>query len=560
MELFDERIIFCAKLILVLFAVFFTLWVQPADLVIENARIWTDGSVGFAEFAAVREGSFVYVGAREERFIGERTVRVDARGAVVIPGLMDSHVHMLSGGTMLSQLQLRDAVDKEDFIRRVGEWAKKLKPGEWVLGGRWSVESWKNPEQPTKEWIDPVTPNNPVYLPRMDGHSALVNSVALRLAGITRDGPPDPPGGVIDRHPVTREPTGILRESAMGLVSRLIPPMTLEQKVSALKKAMEEANRYGITAVSDIPSIGDLPAYEELAKSDDLSVRFFLYPTAQDWESAGERLKVFRGKRGWVEVRGFKGYMDGSLGSRTAYMREPYLPVSDSKGAPTDDLRWRGLLREGVAEGTLAKNLQYAGQAGYQSIVHAIGDEANHLLLDMFKEAYGPQLYARRCRSEHAQHLLPEDILRFGMLGVVASMQPYHKADDGRYAEAYIGAERCRWSYAFRSLLNAGAVVAFGSDWPVVSLNPFLGMETAVTGKTLDGKFWQPQENITVTEALRCYTSFGAYAVFAESYLGRIAPGYRADFVILNKSPFGFGVAWSEIRPTQVWIEGRRVY
>ncbi len=543
-----------------MFGLLFLLWAQPADLVIENARIWTDGRVGFAEFAAVREGAFVYVGAREERFIGSRTIRIDAGGAVVIPGMIDSHVHMLSGGTMLTQLQLRDATGKEDFIRRVEEWAKKLKPGEWVLGGRWSVESWENPESPTKEWIDPVTPQNPVYLPRMDGHSALVNSVALRLAGITREGPPDPPGGVIDRHPVTREPTGILRESAMGLVSRLIPPMSVEQKVIALRKAMEEANRHGITAVSDIPSIGDLPAYEELAKRGDLSVRFFLYPTASDWESAREAVKAFRGKRGWMEVRGFKGYMDGSLGSRTAYMREPYLPVSERKGLPTEDLQWRGLLREGVAEGTLSRNIQFAARAGYQSIVHAIGDEANHLLLNLFQEAYGAQLSARRCRSEHAQHLLGEDILRFGLLGVVASMQPYHKADDGRYAESYIGAERCKKSYAFRSLLQAGAIVAFGSDWPVVTINPFLGIETAVTGKTLDGKFWQTQENITVGEALRCYTSYGAYAVFAEDYLGRIAPGYRADFVILNKSPFGYEGSWSEIRPVQVWVEGRRVY
>ncbi|MEM2125801.1 MAG: amidohydrolase family protein [Candidatus Methanosuratincola sp.] len=527
---------------------------------IENARIWSDGRTGFAEFAAVRNGVFVYVGSREERFIGERTQRVDARGAVVIPGIIDSHIHMLSGGTMLAQLQLRDARDKADFIRRVGEWVKRLKPGEWVLGGRWSVESWENPEQPTKEWIDPLTPDNPVYLPRMDGHSALVNSVALRLAGITREAPPDPPGGVIDRHPVTREPTGILRESAMTLVSRLIPLMTVEQKVIALKKAMEEANRHGITAVSDIPSMADLPAYEELAKTDDLSIRFFLYLTASDWESAIERVKTFQGKPGWIEVRGFKGYMDGSLGSRTAYMKEPYLPVSDDTGLPTTQASWRGLLREGVADGVLAKNIRSAARNNYQTIVHAIGDEANHMLLNILRDAYGVQLYNRRCRSEHAQHLLTEDILRFGTLGVIASMQPYHKTDDGRYAESYIGAERCRGSYAFRSLLNSGAVVAFGSDWPVVTLNPFLGIESAVTGKTLDGKLWQTQENISVPEALRCYTTSSAYAVFAENEIGRIAPGYRADFVILNHSPFDRQVVWSEIRPTQVWVEGRRVY
>ena len=536
---------------------------QPADLVIEDARIWSDGLVGFAEFAAVRDGRFVYVGDRDEQFIGADTQRINARGRVVVPGLIDSHVHMLSGGASLNQLYLREAKDKRDFIRMVKEWAEKLPAGKWVLGGRWSVESWEVREQPTKEWVDPVTGDRPLFLSRMDGHSALVNSAALALAGITNDGPPDPTGGVIDRDPRTGEPTGILRESAMGFVSQLIPPSTSDDQIEALKLAMKEANRNGVTAVSDIPGLGSLQTYERLVASEELSVRFFLYPSGGEISSAIGRIKRFAGKKGWVEVKGFKGYMDGSLGSRTAYMREPFL------GNPPERKNWRGLLSEGVEDGRFARNAAAARDAGLQTIAHAIGDEANHFLLNTLADVY-KDIGKARCRSEHAQHLLPSDIARFGELGLIASMQPYHKSDDGRYAEDYIGAERCKSSYAFKSLLDAGAVLAFGSDWPVVSINPFLGIEAAVTGRILptaespianrQSVFWQTQENITVAEALRCYTSRAAYACFMEDEIGRIAPGYRADFVILNRSPFGDSVVWSEIGPVEVWVEGRRVY
>jgi predicted amidohydrolase YtcJ len=523
----------------------------PADLVVENARIWSDGVVGFAEFAAVRDGRFVYVGRRDESLIGPTTQRINAGGRVVLPGLIDAHIHMLGGGTQLSRLALRDATDKGDFIRRVAEWADRLPPGRWILGGRWSTESWSDPTQPAREWVDAVTGDRPLYLTRMDGHSALANSEALHLAGITKDGPPNPEGGVIERDPTTGEPTGVLRESAMDLVARLIPPPTIDEKVEALKRAMAEATRHGITAVGDIPELGDLPAYERLA-AEDLPVRFFLYPYADDWPEAIKVVRAFRGKPSWVEIKGLKAYIDGSLGSRTAYMRSPYLNNEPGK----ED--WRGLLREGIADGRFARNAAAAKRAGLQTIAHAIGDEANHVLLDTLARTY-PDVRTARCRSEHAQHLLPEDISRFGQMGVIASMQPFHKADDGRYAEQYIGPQRCRSSYAFKSLLDAGAVVAFGSDWPVVTLNPLLGVEAAVTGRTLDGKRWQPQENLTVGEALRCYTSRAAYALFADDQIGRIAVGQRADFVILNGSPFDPDCDFSTIHPVAVFVEGRLV-
>jgi hypothetical protein len=317
---------------------------------------------------------------------------------------------------------------------------------------------------------------------------------------------------------------------------------------------MAHATRHGITAVADIPSIADLSTYEWLARDAVLTCRFFLYPTAEDWVRAADRAASFEGEAGWMEVRGFKAYFDGSLGSRTAYMREPFL------GNRSHEPAWRGVLREGIADGTFMRNAAAARDASYQVIAHAIGDQANHLLLETLDAVFWDDLNSARCRSEHAQHLLPGDIGRFVQLGVIASMQPYHKADDGRYAEDFIGAERSRSSYAFRSLLDAGAVVCFGSDWPVVTIDPFKGIEAAVTGRTLDGKVWQPQECITVEEALKCYTSRGAYAMFAEQEIGRIAPGFRADFVILNRSPFDRDVDWSDIRPTRVFVEGRRVF
>ncbi len=522
------------------------------DLVIDNARIWSDGRVGFAEFAAIRDGRFVYVGPRRDDLIGGP--RIDAGGRVVIPGLIDSHVHMLGGGEQMLKLHLRDVTDRSDFIGRVADWARMLPPGTWILGGRWSTESWSDPSQPMKHWVDEAAGEHPLYLQRMDGHSALVNSVALRLAGITAGGPPDPPGGVIDRDPETGEPTGILRDAAMSLVESLIPDPTLEDRVLSLRRAAKHALKHGITAVSDIPDVADIAAYRELARSRP-PMRFFLYLTADDWPQAdAARRSLGFGYPGWVELRGFKAYIDGSLGSRTAYMRAAFLGNEPHRGD------WRGLLRDGIEDGSFRRNAAAAHDAGLQTIAHAIGDEANHLLLNTLEETYGQDLATARCRAEHVQHLLPGDIARFGGLGVIASMQPYHKADDGRYAEQYLGSERCRSSYAYKSLLDTGAVLVFGSDWPVVSLNPFLGIEAAVTGRTLDGKTWQTQENITVGEALRCYTSGGAYAVFAEEKIGRIAPGYQADFVVLNHSPFDPAVDWSAIRPDIVYVGGRRAY
>lgn len=527
--------------------------VAPADLVIENARIWSDGMAGFAEFAAVRGGRFVAVGKQDDTLVGPSTVRLDAKGAVVIPGLIDSHIHMLGGGHSLSALSLREAKSREEFVARIKAHAEKLGKNDWVLGRGWSVESWPSQEPPRKEWLDAVTGGRPAILERMDGHSAVANSEALKRAGITKDGPPDPPGGSIDRDP-NGEPTGILRETASALVDRLVPPPTAAQNTAALKAAIRHANANGITGVCDIPSISDLAVYRELAKEKLPTMRFFLYPTSGDWRAAASLADQFPKEPGWVQIKGFKCYMDGSLGSHTAYMRQPF-----SFNPPDKPQDFRGLPMPGALDGTYARNFQAASQAGYQCIAHAIGDEGNHLLLDLYEKNIG-FLPRARARSEHAQHLLPEDIERFAKLGVIASMQPYHKADDGRYAERHIGAERCKSSYAYKRLLDAGVVLAFGSDWPVVDLNPFLGMEAAVTGKIMTGNVWEPDNNISAGDALRAYTTSAAYAAFAEGEVGKIAPGYRADFVVLQGSPFGAKVSWETIKPSRTYVQGRQVY
>lgn len=538
---------------MVALALLLALQVAPADLVIENARIWSDGSTGFARFAAVRGGRFVYVGEPEPGFIGSKTERIDARNRIVLPGLIDSHAHMLGGGMQLSQLNLRDAKDRVDFVAKVEAWARSLPAGKWVLGGRWSTESWSKREQPSREWIDKVTGDRPTWLSRMDGHSGLANSAALKLAGITKNGPPDPAGGVIDRD-ASGEPTGILRETAMGLVARHIPTPTLDEKLEALKRAMRHANSLGVTAVSDIPGGGDREVYDRLAAEPGAqTVRLFLYPSARPLDATEAAFRSLKGRPGWLEVKGFKAYMDGSLGSRTAYMHSPYL------GNAGDKADWRGLPMPGILDGALEREMAAVAAKGKQPIVHAIGDEGNRLLLDAVSRI-APDPTKVRARSEHAQHLLPVDIPRFAQLGVIASMQPYHKADDGRYAEEYIGKERCRSSYAFKDLLDAGAVVAFGSDWPVVSMNPFLGMEAAVTGRIMSGTIWEPQQNLTVAEALRAYTASGAYACFMEHEVGRIAPGYRADFVIVEGSPFGPSVEWSKLAARAAYVEGRQVF
>ncbi len=539
-----------------------------ADLVVVNARIWPGPDYTGAEptAMAISGGLVAALGDNEtiKAHIGPATRVVDAAGRRVIPGLSDSHVHLISGGLGLAQVQLRDVPDRAAFVAAVAAEVRRLAPGEWVVGGRWSVDSWDDPSPPRRDWIDAVTGDRPALLTRMDGHQALANTAALKLAGIDANGPPDPKGGEIERDPVTREPTGILKEAAIGLVGRFEPAVSTERRYEALRRAMAHFNRFGITSVHDMAPPEDLPVYARAAREGLLTLRVHVYVNVSDWTIHLDAVKRFKDPTGMVRVHGFKGFMDGSLGSRTAYMREPFADAAAAAVHP------RGLLdaMADPVESFVKNQVEVIDAAGLQMAVHAIGDEANHLMLRALETAQGHSgRRDARHRIEHAQHLLREDVAAFGRLGVVASMQPYHKADDGRYAGDALGEARSAWSYAFRPVLESGGVLAFGSDWPVVTCDPFAGIAVAVTGRTLgkdgglSGPVWMPQNSITPAQALAAYTLGPAWAVHEEREAGALAPGRRADFVVLSEDLLAIPAdRLSEVRAVETYLGGRRVF
>jgi predicted amidohydrolase YtcJ len=499
-----------------------------ADLV-AYGKVWTgDSAKPWAQAVAVSGDTIAAVGDSVEiaRLAGSNT-RVLANGTgMVVPGFMDGHTHFLSGGFQLASVDLRDATTPAEFVARIKAYATTLKPGEWILGGDWDHERWPGTPLPQRSWIDSVTPNNPVFVNRLDGHMALANSAALKLARVSR-ATAEIPGGTIVRDP-GGEPTGVLKDEAQGPVFAVIPTPSPSQSDSALTRAMKWAASKGVTAVADV----SVPWYEVAAlkrahAAGTLTTRVAVYVPLNDWRRLADSVRANGKGDDWLRVDGVKGYVDGSLGSTTALFFQPYVDAPNTRGllvTPEDSLRaWIGA----------------ADSAGLQVAVHAIGERANALLLQIFDSvarAHGKR--DRRFRIEHAQHLRREDIPRFARSGVIASMQPYHAVDDGRWAEKRIGPERIKTTYAFRSLIDSGAHLAFGSDWTVAPIDPLLGIYAAVTRRTLDGKHpdgWVPEEKITVEETLRAYTAGNAYAVFAEGSRGKLAPGYRADLVLLNQ-------------------------
>lgn len=525
--------------------------IQATNLVVINANIWSDGKLTPATCMAVVGGRIAYVGPFTSRYSTKNSRIIDAKGRMVVPGLIDSHTHLVESGPTLVQLDLREATSQSDFLRRIRDYAARIPVGQWVVGSHWSAESWPERMPPKLADLDAAVGDHPAVFPRMDGHSILVNSRALRLSRIDASGPADPPGGVIDRDPESHEPTGMLRERAQGLVP--LPDATPTESYEGLKAAIRMANGFGITSVCDICSIRDVPTWRRYFAENSPTLRTALYFRTSRWEADVRNAKAVNPIAGWMEPRGLKAYMDGSLGSRTAFMHAPF--VEQLPGKPAD---WRGVPMPGAVDGTYKKGFRLAADAGLQVIVHAIGDQANHDVLDLF--AGIPNIGARRFRVEHAQHLLPEDIARFGILGVIPSMQPYHKADDGRYCDRVIGPERSQTSYAFHSLLKSGARLAFGSDWDVVTIDPFVGIQTAVTGRIRTGRVWQPQQDITFDQALLGYTKNAAYAMKMEREIGSLKPGKRGDFVILDGWPYGSEAALSKVHAAAVYVEGRKVF
>ncbi len=501
----------------------------PADLVVYG-RIWTgDSAHPWVGALAVADDTIAALGDSADiaPLVGAET-RVLANGAAMVtPGFMDGHLHFLDGGFQLASVDLRPANTKAEFIERVAAFTTERKPGEWIVGGEWDHERWPGTPLPRREWIDSVTPDNPVLLYRLDGHMALANSAALRLGKVTK-ATEDIPGGVIVRDPRTGEPTGVLKDEAMGPVQRAIPEPTEAQRDAALARALEHAASLGVTAFAHVSvPRGELGAYLRAKRAGTLTARAALYFPLQYWREVADTVARLGRGDDWVWIGGVKGYMDGSLGSTTALFYQPY----------EDDPKTSGVLV--TPEDSLRAWVGGADSAGLQVVVHAIGERANGLLLEIFDsvaKAHGQK--DRRFRVEHAQHLRRQDIGRFAELGVIASMQPYHVIDDGRWAEKRIGPERIKTTYAFRSLIDSDAVLAFGSDWTVAPISPLLGIYAAVSRRTLDGKHpggWVPEEKMSVEEALRAYTMGNAYGVFAEGRRGKLARGYLADLVLLDR-------------------------
>lgn len=517
----------------------------PADMIFIGGTVWS-GVPGepVAEALAVKSGVIQKVGTdREVRALrGSGTEVVRLQGRMVVPGFIDSHTHFIPGGFQLSSVDLRDAESGNEFTARIVEFSKGLQPGEWIVGGDWDHEMWGG-ELPTRGWIDSGTLSNPVLVSRLDGHMALANSLALEMAGITAS-TPVPPGGEIVLDPQTGEPTGILKDEAMGLVSRIIPDPTEDELDGALDDAVAHALSMGVTQTHHMGTWSDLETFRRARADGRLKMRVYSVVPISTWE----HLRDFVDENGrgdeYLWWGGLKGFVDGSLGSTTAWFFEPY----------SDDLGTSGLLTTDTA--SLRRWAMAGDEAGLQLFIHAIGDRANDWVLDLFEaaeERNGPR--DRRFRVEHAQHLTPEAITRFAELGVIPAMQPYHAIDDGRWAEKRIGPERIKSTYAFRSLLDAGALLAFGSDWTVAPMDVRQGIYAAVTRRTTDGANpdgWVPGEKISLEEALTAYTSGSAYAGFAEGNSGRLEIGKFADLVVLSGDLFQMDAV--EIPTVQVEI------
>ncbi len=509
---------------------------QPAaSLIITNAKVWTvDKQHPAAEAVAVVADRIVAVGSNAEidRWRGPQTKILDAAGKLLLPGFNDAHVHFVDGGAQLDQVQLSDATSEQEFVNRIAAQVKKTGKGEWILGGDWDETRWSPAELPTHSSIDSVSPDTPVFINRHDGHMALANSLAMKLAGVTAK-TPDIPGGVIVRD-ADGNPTGIFKDAAQRYIRKVIPPMTREERLRAIKRAMDYAASVGVTSVQHMnPPYEDVAAYSELAERGELTTRIYAAPMETGWEDFAKIGLRHAWGSSYLRLGAIKGYADGSLGSRTAYMFEGFTNDPKNHGILSDEMHPVEAMRD---------RLTKADAAGLQICTHAIGDQAISIVLDMYDhitKTNGER--DRRLRVEHAQHMAAKDFDRFAKLKVIASVQPYQAIDDGRWAEPFLGHDRASRTYAFRTFLDHGVRLAFGTDWDVVPLDPILTVYAAVTRSTLDGKHpdgWFPEQKLTVAEAVEAYTMGSAYAEFQEREKGSITPGKLADMVILSDDIF----------------------
>jgi len=518
---------------------------QPKGEQFITGKIWTGNlDSPWAGAMVINGDSIVAIGSAEElqHWVGSNT-RIEKHDSteLIVPGLIDCHTHFVEGGMRLSSVQLRDAKTPAEFIRRIAAYAKTLKPGEWILGGDWDHQHWGG-SLPKKEWVDSVTRDNPLWVQRLDGHMGLANSLALQRAGITEN-TRDVAGGAIVRE--KGKITGILKDNATKLVDRHIPAPTAEQFDRALQAAMQYVASNGITSIHSVTGSdygNSFDVFERAKAAGKLITRIYAADSLSAWSKLREQINKNGRGDNWVKYGMLKGFVDGSLGSHTAAFWQPFTDAPQDSGFYVIHLD------------TLYQYIQRADKAGLQVTVHAIGDKSISKLLDIFERVEkenGPR--DRRFRMEHAQHIRLADLPRFAQLGVIASVQPYHAIDDGRWAEKFIGHERALTTYAFQSLLAAKAKLAFGSDWFVAPASPMEGIYAAVTRRTIDDKNpdgWIPSQKTSVEDALRAYTMGAAFASFDEHKKGSLEKGKLADFTVLEKNIFS--IAPETIRTVRV--------
>ncbi len=500
-------------------------------LLITNANAWTGNtSQPWVSTIAIKDNRIVATG--NDALVDQYPLAsvIDAQGQLVLPGFIDNHTHFMDGAASLVSVDTFSAKSKEAFVNTLADFAKDLPVGEWITGGLWDHETWGG-ELPQRIWIDEVTSDNPVFLLRMDGHMALANTATMELAGVT-DNTPDPEGGLIVRDENGRA-TGVLKDNAMNLVFDILPELSDEKITTMFDAGIAEGLQNGVTQIHNMSNWDNIAIFEKAKAEGRLKIRTYYFPHISERHRLAKRIEEQGRGDKWLRFGGVKELVDGSLGSTTAWFYDPYTDAPETNGFPLMTME------------SLRQSIQEAHDYGLQLAIHGIGDQTNDEILSIFEEI---NVKGHRARIEHAQHLSDNAITRFAELDVIPSMHPYHAIDDGRWAEKRIGAERLNGTYAFKSLLDANAVLSFGSDWSVAPLHPLSGIYAAVTRRTLDGKNpsgWVPEQKISVEQAVRAYTVNNAWSGKQEQDLGTLEAGKLADLVILGDNIF-------EIPPEQI--------
>jgi predicted amidohydrolase YtcJ len=537
---------------------------KQATLILLNGKVRTESPGQPVAQAVALDGATILAAGSDadiRKLAGTETRVIDLAGRLLLPGFNDAHVHLLPGGESLITVQLRSSNSQTEFKERIAQFAKTLPKGAWIRDGVWDHQRWNPPVLPSHQLIDDVCGDHPAFLWRIDGHMALANAIAMKLAGVDRN-TKDPAGGEIERDK-EGNPTGILKDAATALVERVMPGLSAHEKDRAMDAAMHEAAAHGVTSVQNMADSAEdrsqpdtFREFQKMERGGKLTLRIYESMPLRDWKTLADLGLVAPFGSPYLRIGNLKAFADGALGSETAWMDEPFANNTGYKGLSSSDLSNVEHFYDSLGE---------AAKAGLQISIHAIGDRANRMILDLYarlEKENGPR--DRRLRIEHAQHLHPEDYARFAKLRVIASMQPYHAIDDGRWAERMLGPKRIRSSYAWKSLLDAGVTLAFGSDWPVAPLDPVMGIYAASTRRTLDGKNpkgWIPEQRITVAQAVHAYTMGSAFAEHQEAVKGSIEPGKLADLVVLSGDIFSIPPPEIEnVKVDMTIFDGRVVY